>query len=389
MCQGTSVKNTNYQIAKQMKLNVGVLTMHRVINFGSVLQAYATQVAIERLGHNCTLIDYIYPNSLHIKSKVNIFRIYTSFVNLLHGFPNRKQKQGINTFIKTNIKLTSSNYDYDGLKQQPPLFDKYVVGSDQTWNTTCTRGDDSFLLNFTDSPEKIAYASCAARAHIEPCYEPLFRECLNKFKSISVRDNSTKALVKSLTGQEVPIVLDPTLLLHSSEWNNIAKQSDLRENVKGKYILVYILSYAYDPYPYINSVISQVVKEIGLPLVVIRYSMRYSLNVKVAHNYYEGISPEDFVWLFANASFVITTSFHGTAFAINYNKPFYTIYNPLIQDDRIYSLLKMLGCESSGIPNKGEIPQHYAGVSDYTSVISRLDEERLKSEDYLIKSLKK
>lgn len=363
---------------------VGLLTMHRVVNFGSVLQAYATQVAIEKLGYDCTIIDYRYPNDYHVKPKGFPYRVYDFAKSLLQGFPRQKQIRKINNFIDNNLKLTDvSYYDRDSLKNNAPKFDKYVVGSDQTWNTTYTKGDDIFLLNFVDSSEKIAYASCAAHTSVDPCFESQFKDNLNKFKAISVRDSNTKSFVKNIVGLDVPIVLDPTLLLDKSEWNIVANQSRLHNIIKGKYILVYILSYSFNPYPFVTDVIRQIYQEMGLPVVIIRYAMRKRLGVQIEKNFYEGISPEDFVWLFSNASFVVTTSFHGTAFAINYDKPFYAIYNSKLQDNRIKSLLQLLGCEQFGLSVNSDIPQYFENHTNNEVVISKLNLERTKSFDYL------
>lgn len=363
---------------------VGLLTMHRVVNFGSVLQAYATQVAIEKLGYDCTIIDYKYPNDFHEKPKGVSYRVYDFAKSILQGFPRQKQIRGINNFIDKNLKLSEVSYcDRESLKKNAPKFDKYVVGSDQTWNTTYTKGDDIFLLNFVDSSEKIAYASCAAHTSVESCFESLFKDNLNKFKSISVRDSNTKSFVKNILGLDVPIVLDPTLLLDQSDWNVVAQQSNLHELIKGKYILVYILSYSFNPYPFVTDVIRQIYKEIGLPVVIIRYAMRKRLGVQIEKNFYEGISPEDFVWLFSNASFVVTTSFHGTAFAINYDKPFYAIYNSKLQDNRIKSLLQLLGCEQFGISVNSDIPQYFANYTNNEILRSKLTLERTQSIEFL------
>jgi 4-hydroxy-L-threonine phosphate dehydrogenase PdxA len=100
--------------------------------------------------------------------------------------------------------------------------------------------------------------------------------------------------------------------------------------------------------------------------------MREELGIYDYENLYEGIAPEDFVSLFANASFVITTSFHGTAFAINYNKPFYAIYDPDLADDRIISLLRLLGIEDRAVSIHQKLSEVNSRI-DYRQVNDKLN----------------
>lgn len=367
-----------------MKKSIGLLTMHRVINFGSVLQAYATQSVIEKLGHKCTIIDYQYPNAIHPQdadAKSVVLAILRFFMSLLHGFPDVKQRKGFDEFRSNYLNLSEYYPNRESLRSKPPVFDKYVVGSDQTWNVRHTGGDDTFMLAFTSSTEKFSYGSSAARAMVDDEYVESFKGNLKKFKYISVREANTQSLVEKLIGEKVPVVLDPTLLLSDADWNVIANVSKLK--IKKPYILVYVLKYSFYPYPLATQLIRMIHELYKMPVVLIRYSMKEKLGIKgEVTNLYEGISPEDFVWLFQNASFVVTTSFHGTAFSINYQKPFYAIYHPEIEDDRIISLLSLLGIADRGIPIHGSVPAKVDDI-DYESVNQRMKSEREKSIRFL------
>lgn len=371
------------QTKKTIK-SIGLLTTHRVYNFGSVLQAFALQKVIERIGFNCTLINYQFPNKIHATDKENrnpFLKVIRYIMSIKHGRPDKKMQMGIDIFRLNNLKMSVYYPDYDSLHQNPPVFDTYVLGSDQTWNVRHIAHDDTFLLSFANKGKKVSYASSAARKTIPQDYYDVFRNNLSQFDAISVRERNTQTLVERLIGIKPPILLDPTLLLDKQDWHHIALKSKYQVK-RSPYILVYILRYSFYPYPLATEIIRNLYKKFGYHLVLIRYSMRERLGLRDYENLYEGIAPEDFVALFENASFVVTTSFHGTAFAINYNKPFYTIYDPESDDDRIISLLNQLGLQGRGLSIHENSPI-LSGDVDYSIANERLNELRKESLDYL------
>ena len=366
------------------KKKVGLLTMHRVINFGSVLQAYATQEVLERLGFACNLIDYQYPNTIHNSDKEKwpiLIGIYRGIMQILHGRPEKVQKDGFIQFRKKYLRTTQYYPTYESLQMNPPAFDSYLLGSDQTWNIRHIGHDDTFLLSFTDSVNKVSYAPSAARSVLDVDYAGAFKKYIPMFKAISVREKNTQQLIKGLIGIEPPIMPDPTLLLTKEDWKKIGRTSRF-EVRKTPYILVYVLRYSFYPYPLATELIRKVYEKLGYHLVIIRYSMREKLNIKDSENLYEGIAPEDFVALFEKASFVITTSFHGTAFAINNRKPFYSIYDPDLADDRIIGLLRELGMEDRAVSIHDAAPDIDTDIN-YIEVNKKLDLLRNKAFNFL------
>lgn len=130
--------------------SVGILTMHRVINYGSVLQAYATQKIVDKLGYKAIIIDYIYPNNYHIKEKSNIIRSFLSAIyHRIFPTTDDKKTNKIRQFRNKYLNLSPNKYQSpDKLKTKTPLYDIYLVGSDQVWNPIHMKGDGSFLLDF-------------------------------------------------------------------------------------------------------------------------------------------------------------------------------------------------------------------------------------------------
>lgn len=371
--------------AKIMKKRIGLLTMHQVVNFGSVLQAYATQVAIKKMGYECELINYKYPNKIHNSDPASfLLKIIRLLMQVRFGFPGYKQRRAFSLFRERHLNQSREYPSRESLIADVPDYDTYVVGSDQTWNVRHIGCDDSFLLSFVPAGKhRISYASSAARKVLPKEYLETFKTNLSKFDAISVRESHTQVLVKSLIGKEVPITLDPTLLLDENDWKSIADTSKLK--IKKPFILVYILKYSFSPYPTATDVIRKVYDQYHMPIVAIRYSARENIGIKDVIDLHEAIGPEDFVWLFMNASYVITTSFHGTVFSLNFKKPFFSIYDSRIEDDRIYSVLHLLGAESCGVDVSKEF--NLSDAIDYERVSVALNSERLKSFVYLKNNL--
>ena len=161
--------------------------------------------------------------------------------------------------------------------------------------------------------------------------------------------------MNNLIGVDAPVTLDPTLLVSKDEWMSVADKSRIKKKIKGPFILAYILKYSFDPYPLATDVIRKVYKKYKMPVVCIRYSVKEKLGIPGTLQLNEAISPEDFLWLFANASFVISSSFHGTAFSVNFERPFYSIVNHEIDDDRIMSLLNSLGLMNRAVSKLDEL----------------------------------
>ena len=335
-------------------MKIGIITMHKVQNFGSALQAYALQHKLEELGYDNEIIDYDFPPKKKKKATVKkrISDVVIFLRAMVMGFPRKEKKKRFTAFYQQFFHLSGKKYDAVTIVRNPPEYDVYMTGSDQVWNPRHIGQDANFLLAFAPKgAKKVSFASSFATSHIPDAYKELYMRYLPEYSVISVREPSGVELVKQLVGKEATVCCDPVFLLDKGQWDEIADTSVV--NIKEKYILVYALYYMFDPYPELLEIIDHVQQQLGCKVIYLngRKEDAFRKNSKVMKS--EG--PADFIQLIKNAEVVITSSFHGTAFSLIYEKPLMAIVKDNdIEDSRISSLLHRLDDEKSIVVyNKG------------------------------------
>ena len=358
--------------------------MHRVLNYGSALQAYALQHAINRMGISCELIDYVFPNM--IQAKTLKAKIKSFIGQLITGFPLSQKKRKFNNFYDKYYKLSKHKYNTQYELETANLkYNFYITGSDQVWNHIHIKHDTSFFLPFvTNGIPKISYAASFSGDTINNKYRDIYAELLQKYNCISTREQSGTDIIKECTGKHAFYVCDPTLLLDKNEWH-IAMANTQIKTIRRPYILVYIVRYAYDPGNNIYTIINDIQRLLGLHVIIIDGSIKDRLlrDTTVKCN----TGPLEFLELVRNASFVITTSYHGTLFALNFEIPFYAIIKSRDgSDSRITSILNTLGIPQRAIiydDNKKEYVLHM----DYGPIRSKIKKFRKYSLNYLHSSI--
>lgn len=364
--------------------SVGLITMHKVLNAGSALQAYALYEKVKQLGYACELIDYKYPNEFHRKNSHK----KSSFISLLLPrikyfvlYRSRKQKKRFLQFWKTAWKSSTFYPTPVEIHENPPKYDIYLAGSDQIWNPHNISEDGTFFCDFCGNQPKISYASSFAVNEIPANSRGLYRSYLDGFSAIGVREGEGKTIVKKLCGKEAEVVCDPTLLLTADDYTTLADASEI--SFDKPYILVYALTYAYNPYPTIQDVVDKLRKQTKLP---VRYLVANSVEHYRIGKTITAAGPNEFVRLVKDAAFVVTSSFHGTAFAINFNVPFFAVIPPAKADTRIHSVLEELDLLDREIVVGQPLPMCLdEKMSD--SYRTRLTLYRKKSEEFLKNSL--
>lgn len=369
---------------------IGIITIHKINNYGSVFQAYALQRACEDIGYKVEIIDYNYPNSFHFPNKYASLEDSQpnepKWIKMLFAIELIKQHKGIEVFVNKFQKLSSKTYNHPSeLENDTPQYDIYITGSDQLWNPRHCNGDPAFLLHFApDDTKKISYAASFGTNCIPTELKPQYQELLSRYEYIAVRENSGALVINEVTGKEASVVLDPTLLLNREQWNRIATH---RRLFKKKYILCYFLNYTFNAFPYVDHLAEYMQKQTGYEIVRVA---RPPHKLGLPHTHYRvGASPEDFLALVRDAEMVLTTSFHGTAFAVNYGKPVFTVVQDRnASDSRQVSLMHNLGLDEQVLSITDEMPKKTHFMYDVLSEQKRLEILRQQSIDYLKCALK-
>lgn len=351
-------------------MKAAIITLHRVFNYGSVLQAYATQEVFRSFGCETEIIDYITEQRtnkrlflslpLNIQNKNWIYKIVYMF---LRGISILLKKKTFWGFLKKNVHLSNRKYiSVADLEKNAPIADIYIAGSDQIWNSVYNEGiDRGFFLDFVHGKKKAAFASSFGKSELDNWETVPIRKYLADFSAISVREAQAVNIIKRL-GLDASCVLDPTLLLKREQWLRLASKPLMAE----PYLLLMLL---YNEDNGATEYAKKTADEKKLKLVKLSWELKRPpmVDVLMTHR-----SPEDFLSLFAYADFIVTNSYHGLAFSINLNKQF-VVFPRNEYNSRIESLLETTRLFKRMITDNEWKSLQYI---DYDSVNSILDRER-------------
>lgn len=330
---------------------VGILTFHDAHNYGAVLQAYALKTYIRKIGYDAKIVNY------HHKTIPNGFP--------REGYENRWDK--FDKFIKELSDYEENVYTTEEELEKHDM-DFWVCGSDQIWNTDITRGfNRGFFLDFETNGKKISYAVSMGIPELPAEYEEEFRRSINQIDNISVREETLKQYAEKFTEKEVTKVLDPTLLLEQSDYNDL-----LLDNKYGDYVLIYALG----PDERLTQIAKKIADEKNVKII--------ELNDKKQENYFcdqvSDAGPDEFLTLIKNAKAIVTNSFHGTIFSIIFGKEFYTITR-LNRNSRMENILDIVGMRDRLIDKVEEVDN--VKEQDYDKAYLNLDKEKVKSQNFL------
>lgn len=359
-------------------MKAGLVTFYHIHHYGALLQAAATERAVESLGGACEIIDYyVNQNNDLFRKPTGVGSAAADVHTALHYKALRDRYQRFERFSKDHLRISGHRFEsLEELRSAELPYDLILSGSDQIWNPKIFpdgRFDPVFFGTFS-SRRKIAYAPSFGVPHIPEGMEEELRSYLESFSHISVRERQGREIVKEITGKDVPVVLDPTLLLTAEQWSAMAVPPDR----SGGYILCYCISKPGALAPYIQ----RLAEETGLPVVQL-CGIRQKVHPKAACVLDAG--PSEFLGLFQNASYVCTNSFHGTVFSVQFQKPFFTAVAPselaAPESSRTFSILSRLGLTERIIGTGAT-----AGLDDtidWADVDRRLRAARQSSLDYL------
>lgn len=356
---------------------VAIVTIFDNFNNGTYLQAFATSYVVQKLGYKVLFVDYCREfnrYSLFWKQLWhNPFKQMLAFVSYV------RRRRAMQSIVSSNFEMTKSYVGYASLENNPPIADVYLTGSDQVWNTLHNNGVDRafFWGEIKETSKKIiSYAASIGLDKFENKDKKQIYELLSRYSCISVREQSAVVILKDL-GLASTLVLDPTLLLDKAEW--LSALSIQNSNAETPYILLYSVETS-EQDVLLEKMAMQISEYLRIPILQMCFGTKRMKGY--VSRYVENPLPRDFIYLMAHASFVIACSFHGTAFSINFNKPFASII-PVKYKSRTVSLLNEFGLLDHFITDESQIDSRKLCNVDYDRVNNLLNEKRLCSIDFL------
>lgn len=320
-------------------MKAGVITFHRANNYGAILQTWALQKVIKDFGIDACVINY-HPEIIDklydpLNCKTGLLRKIGRVRQYLRNKDSLIRYDKFISFNNHNLNLLGNFINYEELRNAKLNLDAYIVGSDQVWNEIHTGGfDPAYFLQFTEKDRKrIAYAASVGRDYFNQKYIDQYKQCLQTFHAVSVRERSLANAVSELVPLTPEVVLDPTMLLSKEDYDDIKKPASIKE----KYILVYMIEKNEQLIEFAN----KVSVSLGMPIIQRKPGSKFLNELPPFYTADAG----EFLGLIESASYVITNSFHGTVFSILYGKPFISMLHS-DTGSRTEELLQALGLQN-------------------------------------------
>lgn len=339
---------------------VGIITFHASHNYGSMLQAYALQQTVLKLGYECEIIN------LRTKIQRKNYRPYFMHLGWIKHLkrlgPLRLIIESIQKYRKfekfINKKYILSKHTYTTAKELRNAnldYDCYISGSDQIWNTSCFDFQTSYFLDFVKHGKRIAYAPSMGPKpfdEIDKKFYPFIKESVAHYDAIAVREQDEATLLKQVANITPSVVLDPTLLVSPKDWSALAGDKPL---INGDYIFIY--TPWYNKYEPLFQKVLELAKQHDLKIICSLPDNVSRWRNEPRFQYYTAVGPIEFLNLVKYSKYVFCGSFHAVVFSILFNKPFFA-YDGM-NDSRIAPLLTMANLEQCAEIQEGQLPISY------------------------------
>lgn len=370
---------------------IALVSPHKEYNYGTVLQAYALQTMVESLGYRAHYLTYSPSKHSALKRFVKAFLRYLNVFNVQNKQSINKDIEdfsffrlpvfkpfvsGFEEFIANYIKVTKITYNPDSLATCCE-YDAFMVGSDQTWGERRMNKFSPYFLDYTnDRYPRLSYAPSIGTTHIPDQFLQILKTKLSRFDALSCRERTNCITLTHELGKDVRFVIDPTLLMTPSQWNDLIGDFECEEYglKKKQFVLCYILGE--------KKIISEFAERLGREKgLTVCYVVTRPVYLNKSHPIF--VNPKTFLALVRDAAYVITDSFHGTAFSINYSTQFFCFTKREeslnTDNDRILEFLSEFSLENRLMDEKNQIPEDV----DFNSVRMRLEKLRTESHAYL------
>ena len=323
-------------------MNAAIITYQRAVNYGSALQAYALNRYINELGIHCETIDYRPRRQSDIYRLFEVPRSPMALARNMHSFlclrdlrtHQARFDEFLNDLVIQTVDTFTKSTDLEALDGH---YDVYVTGSDQVWNPRTIDFDSSYLLSFGhDKSRCLSYSPSLGAGTLPAEYHDLFRRELAGYRCLSVREKQGAAAISEVVGRAVSTVVDPVFLLDGQDWNCVG------ETASCTYDEDFIFGYFIGDVPGMREFADKLGEETGLKVITVYKNLRDLLHRTECH--YDA-GPKEFLWYVSHARYVVTNSFHATAFSIIYCRDFWTFVDGSSKapGERIRNILGLVG----------------------------------------------
>ena len=376
---------------KLLMSKIGIITYHSAYNFGSALQAYATQQAVNKICGNSTIVNYRLAEQNYFyktlyRRKYGPKVLIKDFLMLPVAKARRERAEKYEAFFRDYFAMTEEVSEPEQVQMLWGLYDVMISGSDQIFSKKSheLRANDwkymdPYLLSGFQG-RRISYASSLGGATEEDVHHIV--PSLKEFDALAFREASSAKRIENLLQQRIDVVLDPTFLLSKEEW---IEKLHLQKTIEEKYVLVYSLR---NP---------QTVSKLVKPLSEFAKKRNWRVWMVTPFTYFPIIDsrfenhpeygPIDFLSALYNAEAVITDSYHGTILAVNFNKDVYSISGNNLHEQRKADVLERLGLSCRVLHQANALEKASSHSIDYSEVNKKVFHMREHSLDYLKRNL--
>ncbi|WP_375103850.1 polysaccharide pyruvyl transferase family protein [Paenibacillus sp. RS8] len=333
-------------------MKIGILTYQNTLNFGASLQSYALYETCKKCGAETEIIDYRNERITEATKPISVINkrgskkinpigiIKYLFVYPLVAKKKKSFRKFQNNFMKYGKQVFHSK---DEIMHAPPIYDKYIIGSDQVWNYNINGMDTTYFMDFVQDKSKLmSFSSSFGLERIDENKEEIYKYFLDLIPIISVREEIGAEIIFNLTGKKVTVINDPVFLLNKDEWLKIASNKKRKSK---NHIVSYFLNYN-TRLSFENLIENEIsLKKLKVAKLAGGIKINDFINTKVKVDYSNG--PIDFINYINDAKYICTDSFHATVFSILLNKQFIVFLSgDKGRDSRIINLLKIFNLEN-------------------------------------------
>lgn len=319
-------------------MEIGIITYHFGHNYGAMLQAFAIQHELLRMGHS--------PRHVHVRPSFTYISKYNrKSIRSIRGFASKifylmlKVKldarfNNFEKFLADHLLITQRYENTNELQVDPPDVAAYVFGSDQIWNLQSGIMKLFYGAHVPQNIPLISYAPSFGNSEIPAEYKNEVCDYLLRFQHLSVREECGRKLVADLTGRSVTKVIDPVFLVDDETWKILEKKPDIKSP--------YIAFYSLESGARTAAIVKHLSKSLDMPVVVLGKAGLFAATCRIKLAIDSG--PGEFLGWIRHAALVVTNSFHATAFAVKFGVPFLTIAHSH-RNARMQDLLSGIGME--------------------------------------------